>query len=220
MPFILNGFFFFLFFPLLNCLWAQEHRDLPHHYSLSRIDYTFSTAFTIFDEKKSWGMVEKGIFHIETHYDSFDRFGLYEGRGVCPLPSLETLYSAMMKLEIYDQYGDYIAMIETQAASSNQKRFDFINQDQETLATAHLQEGERTVCILASDAPSLLFATLTYNGLGQTKNDWEISIDPSCPLPHLIIKIFAAFLCDNQEVWIQHPSEEHHDSKSNQNNFD
>lgn len=193
------GLFFFMLLNSFNSVAIEEHKEHPNHYYLTLSEHHFYTEFNIQDEKKSWGTVTKSFFHIGAHYDSYDRFGLYEGRGTCQFFSLGTLYTWATEIDLYDDNGDYVGLIHGEVSSAKSGKFRFFNEKGDEFAVGHLDENKTTFSLWDANDSSILLATLILNRGEESIKNWEIMIYRPDQISHHMVKIFAAFVCDHQD---------------------
>lgn len=178
---------------------AEGKKEDVNHYRVTRSDYTFSTVFNMDSGKHSIGNVVKSIFHVATNYDSYDRFGVYKGTGICRLMSLGLFYTWATEIDWYDEHGQYKGMIDGQAASSEPAKFSFYNATGERMAIAYLDKNCANFSLVDPDNSSFILARLTRNFILDTVDNWDVVIyHPERIYPELV-KIFAAFVCDTQE---------------------
>ncbi len=176
---------------------ATQTKDFLN-YRVTRSDYTFSTVFDMTTEKQSMGSVVKSIFHISTHYDAYDRYGLYECQGVSRLCCLGLLFSWGAEIDIYDIAGNKVGMIDGQVMTAEPAKFSLYNEKEERVAVAYLDQNCLGFSIVDPENSAFVLARLTRNFIQDTLDNWDVTIyDPNRISPQ-IVKIFAAFACDTQ----------------------
>lgn len=169
------------------------------NYRVTRSDYTFSTIFDMANEKNNLGSVVKSVFHIATHYDSYDRFGLFEGQGICRMVTLGIFYAWATEIDIYNTYGNRIGMIDGQVVSSEPAKFSFYDAEGNRLCIAYLDQNCMGFVLVDPENSAFVLARLTRNFILDTVDSWDISLYHPELLPPKFLKIFAAFACDSQD---------------------
>ena len=177
---------------------AAEESDAIN-FNVTRSDYTFSTVFDMTSEKQNFGSIVKSIFHISTHYDSYDRYGLYEGQGICRMVTLGLIYSWATEIDIYNKQGIRIGMIDGQVMSAEPAKFSFYDAADNRLCIAYLDLNCMSFVLVDPENTSFVLARLTRNFILDTVDNWDIALYHPEKMPLKFIKIFAAFACDTQD---------------------
>lgn len=193
------GLLLLVFLHSFHFLNAADKEEQPNYYRVTRSDYTFSTVFNMSAEKESVGSIVKSMFNITTHYDSYDRYGLYEGRGICRLLSLGSFYTWATEIDIYDENGEYSGMIDGQAVSTEPAKFSFYNENGERVAIGYLDQNCMAFSLVDPNNSSFVLARLTRNFIVDTIDNWDIVIYHPNYISSQLVKIFAAFVCDTQD---------------------
>lgn len=192
----MTAFFSFLFVLLIASSYAEPNVGFRIH----RSDYTFSTVFDMSYEQQPLGSIVKNAFHVATHYDLYNRFGLYEGQGVCRILCLGLLYSWGTEIDIYDvDPTKKVGMIDGQYATTEPAKFSFYDGNGERIAIAYLDKNCAGFTLLDPENSSLILGRLTRNFIVDTIDTWDIEIYFPERLPMPMMKIFAAFACDTQD---------------------
>ena len=168
------------------------------NFQVVRSDYTFSSVFDMANEKVNFGSVVKSIFHITTHYDSYDRYGLYEGQGICRLVTLGLIYPWATKIDIYNLNGIKMGMIDGQVLYSEPVIFAFYDAEDHQICLAYLDQNGMGFVLTDPENPGVVFARLKRHALSDNPDHWDISVYHPDRLPLKFVKIFAAFVCDKQ----------------------
>lgn len=168
------------------------------NYKVTRSDYTFSTIFDMATEKSNFGTIVKSVFHIATHYDSYDRFGLYEGQGICRMATLGLFYTWATEIDIYDSHGNRIGMIDGQVISTEPAKFSIYDAANNRICIAYLDKNCMHFELVDPHNSALIIARLTRNFIADTLDNWDVSLYRPDLLPKEFLKIFAAFACDTQ----------------------
>ncbi|WP_068467541.1 hypothetical protein [Candidatus Protochlamydia phocaeensis] len=192
------GLFLLLLGSWICTVEANEPPPSPIHYRVSRIDYTFSSVFDMVKDKQPMGNVVKSVFHIATHYDAYDRFGLYEGQGVCRILCLGLFYAWGTEIDIYDAHDRKIGFIDGQVATAEPAKFSFYNAAGERVAIAYLDQNCMGFSVVDPNNTSFVLARLTRNFIPGFPDTWDVVLYYPDLLPPCFVKIFAAFACDSQ----------------------
>lgn len=180
----------------LSSLCAAEDDTL--NFRVTRRDSLLSSSFDMTNEKKQLGSVTKSFFHIVTHYDLLDRYGLYEGQGICRMVTLGLFYSWATEIDIYNAHGTWIGIIDGQIISSEPAKFSFYDAEGRRICIAYLDQNRMSFVLVDPENPQLIFARLTRNFIKDTLDNWDVTIYQPDRVPLRFIKIFAAFACDTQ----------------------
>jgi hypothetical protein len=176
---------------------AKELEDCTS-YRVTRSDYRFSTIFDMATERYPIGSVVKSVFHIATHYDSYDRFGMYEGQGICRIFCLGLFYTWGTEIDIYNMEGDKVGMIDGQMASAEPAKFSFYDACGQRVAIGYLDHNCAGFSLVDPDNSSFVLARLTRNFILDTVDNWDVAVYYPEIIPLHLVKIFAAFVCDTQ----------------------
>lgn len=175
---------------------TEESEAINFH--VTRSDYTFSTVFDMTSEKQNFGSIVKSIFHISTHYDAYDRYGLYEGQGICRMVTLGLIYSWATEIDIYNKQGIRIGMIDGQVMSAEPAKFSFYDAADNRLCIAYLDLNGMSFVLVDPENTSFVLARLTRNFILDTVDNWDIALYHPEKVSMKFVKIFAAFACDTQ----------------------
>lgn len=168
------------------------------HYRVTRSDYTFSTVFDMALGKTYLGCVVKTPFHLTTHYDAYDRLGVYEGQGICRLFCLGVFYIWGTEIDVYNINGEKVGFIDGQLVSSEPAKFSFYTASGQRAAIAYLDQNSAGFSLIDPNNPARIFARLTRNFIIDAIDNWEVMIYDSERIDPRLVKIFAAFVCDTQ----------------------
>lgn len=190
-----------LFLLLIHDNFAEisEKKETSNCYCVTCNDYTFSTIFNMNAEKISLGSIVKSSFHLATHYDSYDRFELYKGTGVCCLFCLGLFCPQGTQIEVYNENGDYEGRIKGELFSAEITHFNFYDALDRHLAIAYLDQDNQEFSLVAPEDSSFILAYLSRNVTSDNGDHWDVAIYHAERIPSELLKIFAAFVCDNQD---------------------
>lgn len=167
-------------------------------YSVQRSDYTFSTVFEMASDNQLVGSIYKSVFHITTHYDIYDNYGVFKGQGICRFFCLGLLYSWGTEIDVYDAEGRYIGMIDGQMASTEPAKFSIYDGLGNRTGIAYLEQNCAAFTIVDPNNSSHILARFSRNFLLDTIDCWDVSIYDPSRISDKILQIFAAFACDTQ----------------------
>ncbi|MCE2983446.1 MAG: hypothetical protein LW832_07765 [Parachlamydia sp.] len=168
-------------------------------FRIHRSDYKFSTEFDMNQDQHPEGSIVKSVFHVTTHYDLYDRYGIYEGQGVCRLFCLGALYVWGKEIDIYNADGQKMGLIDGQYATTEPAKFSFYDENGERLAIAYLDKNCTGFIIVDPENTSFILARLTRNFVEDTIDYWDTEIYFPEKLPVAMVKIFSAFAVDTQD---------------------
>lgn len=192
------GLFVLLLWTCLHHVEAKEKEETIS-YRVTRSDYTFSTVFDMATDKFSLGSVVKSVFHVRTHYDAYDRFGLYEGQGICrSFTSLGAFYTWATEIDVYNAEGDKVGMIDGQAVSTEPAKFSFYDELGQRVAIGYLDQNCMAFTLVDPDNSSFVLARLSRIFVQDAVDSWDVVIYHPERLSSRLVKIFAAFACDTQ----------------------
>lgn len=175
----------------------ENTRELKQ-YNVSRSNYAFSKVFDMSAEGDSLGSVVKSVFHITSHYDAYDRFGRYEGSGISRLLCLGIFYTWGVEIDLYDENGFYQGMIDGQVVTTEPGKYSFYDGEGKRVAIAYLDQNKMGFSLVDPGNSAFVLARLTRNFILHAVDNWDVSIYHPERIPPILIKIFAAFVCDRQ----------------------
>ena len=189
-----------LAFVLWTCISHIEAKEMDNviSYRVTRSDYTFSTIFDMATDKNLVGSVVKSVFHIATHYDAYDRFGIYEGEGICRLFCLGLFYTWGTEIDLYNAEGEKVGMIDGQVMSSETAQFSFYDAFGQRVAIGYLDQNCMGFSLVDPNNSSFILARLSRNFILDTIDNWDVVIYHPERISPRLVKIFAAFACDTQ----------------------
>ncbi len=193
------GLFGFLLLTQFCVIEAKERHHGTNYYHVIRSDYTFSTVFDMASDEEPIGSVVKSLFHLTTQYDSYDSFGVYKGNGICRLFCLGVFYTWATEIDLYDENGQYEGMIDGQVVSSEPAKFSFYNKQGQKIAIGYLDQNCMGFSLVDPNHSTFVLARLTRNFILDTVDNWDVAIYHPDRISPLLVKIFAAFVCDTQD---------------------
>lgn len=192
--------FFYLFvltFLLSKQLTATIEIE-PLHYHTTRKDYALSTTFEMSNHHGSQGSIVKSLFHLTTHYDAYDRYGLYEAQGVCRFFCLGRFSYRATEIDVHDDRGNYVGFIDGQIFTSEPAKFSFYDAEGKHVAIGYLDYNCSGFSIVNPAKTNEILARLSRHFIQDAVDYWDVVIYDSERISPILIKIFAAFACDTQ----------------------
>lgn len=133
--------------------------------TIFRNDYTFSSLFEISSGNELIATVMKSKLNINALYD---KYGNYEALGSCRLFCLGTFYTWGTEIDIYDEDGNRIGVIDGQVASTEPAKFSFYDSENNLIAIAYLDKNRAVFSILDPINEIKPFARLSRNFVRDT----------------------------------------------------
>ncbi len=181
----------------------REHRHPPHshgiHYHVTKSRYTFSTIFDMIADNRSIGSIVKNRFHITTHYDLYDSFGAYQGKGISRFFCLGLFYEWAREIDVYDAQGNRIGVIDGQVVTDAPAKFSFYNSAGQRVAIAYLDHTRKGFSLLDSEDETFVLARLNRNFIDEAMDTWEVNLYHPEKISPQLVRVFAAFACDTQD---------------------
>lgn len=190
-----------LFLCCNQTVWAQTEKGtaITRKYDIVRNDYSFSTVFELSEEECLVTSVVKSVFNVRTHYALHDPCGVYKGQGICRFFCLGLFYTWGTEIDVYDEEGNKVGLIDGQAASSESAKFSLYNEEGEKVGIAYLDKNCSAFSIVHPQNSSHLIARLGRKFVEDTVDYWTVAIYDSQAIPERVLQVFAAFACDTQD---------------------
>lgn len=189
---------FILLFTFSNSLNAEETHDEDISFKVYLRDYKFRRVFEFFSGAQQHGSVSKSSFHVRTHYDLYDRHGLFEAQGICKIGPLSSVFNWAAVINIYDCDGNYLGQISGQAITTEAAKYNFYNANGDRIAIAYLDANAMGFSIVSPENAAFPLANLKRKFVKKMPDHWEANLFEKDLLPPVYVKIFAAFACDKQ----------------------
>lgn len=192
------------FLTLISCLCLTvlfASNDIPEelHYHVTRHEHAYSTSFELTRRSMPAGSIVRSVFHLNTHYDVYDRYQLYEGQGVCRFFCLGLFYDWGTEIDVYNDQGTYVGLIDGNVFSSQPAQFTFYHADQTRAAIAYLDQHCLGFTIVDPIDTNVVLARLTRHYMEGEVDYWDVIIYDVDRIPQALVKVFAAFACDSQD---------------------
>lgn len=177
--------------------------DYPQVYgfSIHKKPYAFTTYFEIESDHVPGGTLVKDFFSIHTCYDMYSHDGDYEGTGVCRLFSLGLLFSWATEIDVYDEEGTWIGMVDGQALTTAAARYTVYNGNGDRIAVAFVDYGGGGFTLVEPLNETRIIASFKRNFIPDGIDFWNITVFEGKEIDPLIIKTFAAFAVDRQSAF-------------------
>lgn len=178
---------------------VDANQQEPLKFRVTRQDYTYSSVFDLASDSQFVGSVVKWGFHLATQYDLYNGLGEFEGQGNCRLLSLGHFYAWATEIDVYDADGNYVGMIDGQAATTEPAKFSFYDAQYNRVGVAYLDQNCTAFSIYDPNNSVRVCSRLTRNFIQDTVDNWDVVIYDSTAISPMMVKIFAAFACDSQD---------------------
>lgn len=172
---------------------------------------SYSADFFCSKNSNSFGkVVRTGLLCPRYYYDVYDNDGVYQARGITRFLSLGIFYENLMDIDVYAANNSYIGSIEGKFITRSRAKFAFYNADSREIASAYLDAKTSDFLIISSQNELNVLAKLKGNTCGEVGIlDLEFSSGKS-NIDENMLKIFAAFISDYHESFLEKPKEIHH----------
>lgn len=188
----------FLFTTATSLIADDSHEEDQISFKVYRRDYTFSRVFEFFHGTGLHGSVIKSALHLRTHYDLYDRHGIFEAQAICAIRPLGSLFTWATVINIYDLDGNDLGQINGQVLTTEAAKFNFYNSNGECIAIGYLDENAMGFSIVSPKNSAFLLAGLKRKFVKKMPDHWDVSVFEKELISPVLVKIFAAFVCDRQ----------------------
>ncbi len=206
---------------LFASLCASEDPDGSNSakYSVVKKSYWFSTEFE-FDAPEG-KIVRTGNLTPWYYYDYVDGKGNHLSRGITRFFSLGTLFAWAMNIDVYDDNGNTIGLIEGHFWTKARAKFA-IYEKSKVVAHAFLNTDDNKFVMTSAWDEKLVIAKLKRADYGDV-NFWEVKLTDNTLVDERVLKTFIAFISDYQNSFQPQKEEVHlhyHDQRQNYYNND
>jgi hypothetical protein len=198
----------FLLLLIMVTIGADEPSSKFQKYTIREREYLFSNYFEFMPEIGPLETVVKKRYaglHVTDNYAVYDGKGVWNASGSCRIFCLGLLYSWATEIDVYDQNGKQIGLIDGQVATTAAARFSIYEYDAEGVAQlkaiAFMDNEKRSFSIVHPDNYKHSIAFLWRIFLPDLRDHWECQVYEGDLLDPRIIKVFAAFAVDHQEFF-------------------
>lgn len=211
---IVLGLLFFIN-PMVTAFSYGIYENHPYEFLINRSTSNFSENYSIYSPPQSNtsypstypGKIKKSAFRIRTHYDLSDRNG-WQATGITRILSLGSIYPWATDIDIYDTRGVAIGLIDGNIATLESAKFDIYSYDEDgksTLVGVALANADFTDFSITTPNHYLPIANLVRN---VSTNTWSVTVLTPEIIDDRIIRIFAGFVINYEDVFLQNEPEE------------
>lgn len=146
-------------------------------------------------------LIKNHFLKLRTSYDLYDSIGNYEAQGVCRIFSIGAVYVWAKEIDIYDQEGKKLGMIDGQAWTAANARFGIYDRKDNLIGIACLDCKNSSFTILDPANNRQVVAQLKRNFAHNAADYWDVILYDTSSFDARILKIFSAFAIDFQEYF-------------------
>lgn len=183
------------------CHAGGVHESHPYDFLITRDIYAFSEIYQINPESEETytGSVTKSAFRIRTNYDLSDESG-WQATGITRLLSLGSLYNWASDIDVYDNRGYQIGLIQGEIATLEPAKFSIYEYSRSgnyrEIGNAYASEGfQRFVILEPNDNPD----PIAEMNRDYSNHSWTMSVHNPEKIDDRIVRIFAAFVVDHED---------------------
>lgn len=188
---------------LLTCLLALSFGSLMASeavkFTVYQNPYCFSTYFELMAKDEYCGRVIRPHIRLRTCYELYDAQGEYEGEGICRAFSLGSIYSWARAVDLYDDWGNKIGLIDGKMLTTERAKFNLYGVEGLKVARAYLDANKTNVLLMENSKTERLLGHLTRKIQTEGTDVWEVSLYDPTSIDLRILKLFAAFLSDHTD---------------------
>lgn len=207
-------FFSIILFPVSFAFAYGVHEDHPYDFVVTKDIYKFSEIYQIKSPLKETypGSVKKSAFRIRTNYDLSNKDG-WQATGITRIVSLGSLYPWATDIDVYDTRGVQIGLIDGELATLESAKFTMYEYDESGVArvigAAYANSDFTRFVILTSNSDPRPIAELHRN---TADSNWTVSVHYPEKIDDRMIRIFAGFVIDYEDKFLQDPETPDEDS--------
>lgn len=167
---------------------------------ISSREYQESTYFEIDAKGADSGTIHKKALNIWTNYELHSKSGEYVGRGSLRIVSKGGRRAWESEIDLYDSVGECLGLIQGHFLPLGPAYFTFCNDEGVILAVAKFNE-EKMAFLVSQPTPSENPIALYLRD--EEAEGWQVRVYDAQHLPPLFIRIFAAFVFDKQDLFLE-----------------
>lgn len=181
-------------------LFEMNFIQAPENYSftLRKKDYMFQTSFELDSADLPPYEIIKNKISISTCYELSSEEG-YEGYARTRIVSLGSFYAWAKDLDLYDNKGYHLGMIDGEMLTTAEAKFSFYDHEGNRTAIAYLDEDKTGFTLVHPDKPARVIARMFRNFVAGSPDGWEVKVYHGKDLDPRFIRAFAAFAVDSQD---------------------
>ena len=189
---------------------SRADENKPYHFEITKDIYKFSEVYRIKSQLRETylGAIKKSSFRVRTHYDLSNNQG-WQATGIVRAVSLGALYSWAKDIDIYNTKGKQIGMIDGELATLESAKYSIYRYDNAGIASlvgiAYANANFTRFIIYPSNSDNLHIPIAELNRDSYKKN-WVVSVHSQKEIDARIIRIFAGFVTDHQDIFLAEPA--------------
>ena len=189
---------------LLKVLKETKYASVPPQYQflITKKDYMFSTEFEIDSEQIGAYKLSKPKIAVKTLYMLENSSGL-QAQGSVRILSMGTLFAWGKDIDIYDEKGEYLGMIDGEALTTAQAKFSFLDKEGNKVAIAYLDDDKTGFTIINPHHPNRVVARLSREFIPNISDPWKVRVYQGQEVDYRLIQIFAAFALDSASTFLK-----------------
>lgn len=187
---------------LTRILTETKSVKVPHQYSFSmtKKDYLFSTEFELDSDDIEISYVKKPKLSIHTQYDLQGSKGI-EATGSVRILSMGSVFPWGKDIDIYDEKGGYLGMIDGEALTTADAKFSIYNEDGNKVGIAYLDDNKTGFTIVHPENYARVIARLKREYVKDVPDAWKTKVYQGDDIDPRILKLFAAFAVDTEGLF-------------------
>ena len=185
---------------LLCAVWCTAlFAGEPLKFSVLKNSYALSTYYEFIGNDTYMGRAVKSSLRVRTCYDLYDAEGDCEGEGICRALSLGAFYSWAREIDIYDASGYKIGMVDGKMLSMGRAKFTLYGEDGELTGVAYLDNEGANFTLYNNGSYDKTLGHVKRVLSAEGNDTWEVSLYDPTAIETRLLKVFAAFIVDNQD---------------------
>lgn len=168
-----------------------------YSFSISKKTYMFSTVFEIDSPELGASQLVKNKISLNTKYSLESDKGI-EAVGTARILSMGSLFAWAKDIDIYDQKGAYVGMIDGEALTTAEAKFSFYDDQGNQVGIAYLDENKVGFTLVHPEKPARVIARFSREYVPGTIDSWNVKVYHGEDIDMRLIKIFSAFAIDSQ----------------------
>ena len=185
---------------------AAIHEDHPYSFTISPNFHALSTDFQISSDDTYIGTIKKNHLRFRTIYELFDE-NKWQAVGNIRFFSTGLFSIWASEIDIYDAKGVKIGMVNGQKGTTEEAKFTLYTSNEKgitTLAGTALLNSDRDYCmIVPRNRKKRPIGRMRRVFVPNGNDFWEVRVNRPNKIDDRIMRIFAAFIIDNQDTFWQ-----------------
>ncbi|HEV8051849.1 MAG TPA: hypothetical protein VGP47_05085 [Parachlamydiaceae bacterium] len=185
-----------------TCLYAafpsQTQTLIPSKVTIHERLYTFSNYFEIDSDVGHQGNLIKTKLALRTNYQYYNHMGQHVSSAYLRLFSLGSLCTWAGVLDVYDDIGNRIGLIEGAVVTLLPSKFSLYGAQNELVGTAYMDHDSMGFTISDAVNESKTIANFRRVFVKDVVDHWEITINDPYAIDIRLVYSFGAFVLDNQ----------------------